>query len=321
MSVKALNKSTKTIDVPDELESFLHVLLYIALRLLPHNCTPSSVPRLLHKYFDDFAPVRSEYYCGPLKQTTIQVGYLDIQSFIVRRPGSSSGGKQELVFFYHKASAATDPDEEEGSVKHAVKQPLPPVDPETGKLPVHPIDGVVRKLLSWHSAYHALTSDAPVSSDAALDIGAEEPISEEVAEILKAKAEAEARAERIKRRKAGSSSMASQPASDIATIVQPPEIEKSAQDVPNNRADLMVLAKNLESHKPMLDLIEDVLTKKKWPDEDRCTDKKPKKPYVPPDQVPAGSLTFLPGSRKRNSQAVDDDPPATPPRPSKQTKV
>lgn len=312
MSVKALNKNTKTIDVPDELESFLHVLLYIALRLLPHNCATSAVPRLLHQYFDDFAPFHEEYFCGPLKQTVIQVGYFDIQSFIDKNPGSGSGGKQELIFYWDKASANDDSDEGKGSAK----QPLPPVDPTTGKLPIHPIDGVIRELLKWFSAYYAITSDTPISSNAAPDREEEEQVSAQVAAVLAAEAEMEARAERLRKKKAGSSSAAPEPlATD--TVSPTSDITESTEKVSMSQEVLETLAKKVVSHDAMAQLLSVALKQKKWPDDDRCTDKKPKKGYVPPDQVP--EVAFIPGSRKRKSQVVDDDPPATPPRPSKRS--
>lgn len=87
LSVNALNNRYKTIVVPDELESFFHVSLYMALRLLPHNCVDSEVPRLLHDYFDDYSPHSTGRVCGHVKKTAMSDGRVDLSTYSLKKDG------------------------------------------------------------------------------------------------------------------------------------------------------------------------------------------------------------------------------------------
>ncbi|KAI0368165.1 hypothetical protein BV20DRAFT_1054162 [Pilatotrama ljubarskyi] len=70
---------TRAIVVADELESFLHVLLYYAVRFLP-NTLPSVTTFVIH-YFDTFSPdpTTRERLCGPSKRSAIQSGVLSYE--------------------------------------------------------------------------------------------------------------------------------------------------------------------------------------------------------------------------------------------------
>ncbi|KAI0333035.1 hypothetical protein GY45DRAFT_1245657, partial [Cubamyces sp. BRFM 1775] len=52
MSANALRHPSKRIIVQDDMESLFHLLLYKAIRYLPHNC--SEVGRFVEKYFDGY---------------------------------------------------------------------------------------------------------------------------------------------------------------------------------------------------------------------------------------------------------------------------
>ncbi|KAI0628957.1 hypothetical protein C8Q77DRAFT_325598 [Trametes polyzona] len=64
-SASALNDLSKKIDVADEMESFFHLFLYLAIRYLPHNV--ADVGSFIHKYFDDHEVKAGEYHCGNMK--------------------------------------------------------------------------------------------------------------------------------------------------------------------------------------------------------------------------------------------------------------
>ncbi|TFK45929.1 hypothetical protein OE88DRAFT_1729424 [Heliocybe sulcata] len=51
MSGRLLQHPSKLHELQDDLESFLHVLIYESIRFLDHNCT--SVPYFMHEFFDD----------------------------------------------------------------------------------------------------------------------------------------------------------------------------------------------------------------------------------------------------------------------------
>ena len=50
MSVNALSLPCKEIDVVDDLESFLYVLIWCAIRYLPHTCV--DVDHFMYNFFD-----------------------------------------------------------------------------------------------------------------------------------------------------------------------------------------------------------------------------------------------------------------------------
>lgn len=62
MSIPALWTPTKRLIVEDELESFFNVLLYLAVRFLPHDC--ERVPELVRMYFEDCSSF-SSHHPGP----------------------------------------------------------------------------------------------------------------------------------------------------------------------------------------------------------------------------------------------------------------
>ncbi|OJT07883.1 hypothetical protein TRAPUB_1233, partial [Trametes pubescens] len=78
MSAAALESPTKQIAVEDELESFFHVLLFLAIRFLQHNC--DNVADFMHAYFDDFSTLNSgRYGCGARKLLCMQTGRIALK--------------------------------------------------------------------------------------------------------------------------------------------------------------------------------------------------------------------------------------------------
>ncbi|KAH9889423.1 hypothetical protein C8Q73DRAFT_158328 [Cubamyces lactineus] len=74
MSANALAKPTSRIVVQDDIESIFHVLLYEAIRYLPHNCF--DVGDFIHEYFDDYKEQGGVYYGGRLKLESMRNGAL-----------------------------------------------------------------------------------------------------------------------------------------------------------------------------------------------------------------------------------------------------
>ncbi|KAI9062376.1 hypothetical protein FKP32DRAFT_1574173, partial [Trametes sanguinea] len=70
LSVRALTQPHAQVEIADELESFLHVMLYCAIRYLPHNC--ENAGGFISNFFDD--RVRNngaESTCGLLKYSVM----------------------------------------------------------------------------------------------------------------------------------------------------------------------------------------------------------------------------------------------------------
>ncbi|TFK88445.1 hypothetical protein K466DRAFT_662291 [Polyporus arcularius HHB13444] len=81
MSARALNNPDKEIVVEDELEAFFHVLLYHAVRFLPHNIDPDSVPKFLEDYFDGCSTKGEEYRCGMAKLMAMENGTIKLSTY------------------------------------------------------------------------------------------------------------------------------------------------------------------------------------------------------------------------------------------------
>lgn len=114
----ALDDPRKKILVQDELESFFHALLYMAIRFFPHNC--KNVGAFIYDYFEDYLQLSNkEYRCGPAKKKAINDGYIDLLNQRV-------GSYERLVFSLPESNTP------------------------------HPINEVITDLLSWFSAYYRL---------------------------------------------------------------------------------------------------------------------------------------------------------------------
>ncbi|KAH9884202.1 hypothetical protein C8Q73DRAFT_669856 [Cubamyces lactineus] len=71
LSVGMLTENPKTVEIPDELESYLHVLLYFAVRYLHSNCKdPTS---FIENYFDSYTYEDGVYTCSARKQHVIKI--------------------------------------------------------------------------------------------------------------------------------------------------------------------------------------------------------------------------------------------------------
>ncbi|KAI0947737.1 hypothetical protein AcW1_009421 [Taiwanofungus camphoratus] len=75
-SAKLLKKPDRAAEVPDELESFLHVLLYMGIKYLPHNCP--DVGAFMYEYFDEARLCNGQYICGRRKWEAMRHGEIDV---------------------------------------------------------------------------------------------------------------------------------------------------------------------------------------------------------------------------------------------------
>ena len=76
MSAHALKDPCKRILIEDEMESWFHLLLYYALRYLPHNCI--DLGQFINDYFDGFVQADGEYYCGDTKWAAVNIGVIRV---------------------------------------------------------------------------------------------------------------------------------------------------------------------------------------------------------------------------------------------------
>lgn len=125
MSAHALIDPHRPLTVQDELESFFHVLLYYAIRFLPHNIRPIDVAHFLVSYFDSGYKY-DEFICGTKKFTAMTSGTIDVRQ-------DTKTVAYTLQFYWSKPSVDDS------------SQPKP-----------HPIHEIITTMLSWFKAYYSL---------------------------------------------------------------------------------------------------------------------------------------------------------------------
>lgn len=102
--------------IQDDLESFFHVLLYMAIRYLPSNC--EDVPKFIEKFFESAEVANGELVCGEKKFSAMLSGEVLVNT------------AQVPLKFYAP-------------------------DAQAGAAPIaHPINDIFEKLLCWFGAYY-----------------------------------------------------------------------------------------------------------------------------------------------------------------------
>ncbi|CDO78194.1 hypothetical protein BN946_scf184974.g2 [Trametes cinnabarina] len=128
MSVHTLSKPEAQVQIADELESFLHIMIYCAIRYLPHTC--DDVGEFMYSFFDDGRLVEeAEYTCGYFKRSVMKEGQLH-----------DLAGKRILFL---RTPRPPKPKDRSTTTKKMTLQP-------------HPIGGLIMTLLQWFSARYRL---------------------------------------------------------------------------------------------------------------------------------------------------------------------
>ncbi|KAH9947474.1 hypothetical protein B0H21DRAFT_883107 [Amylocystis lapponica] len=117
-SVASLNYAEKQMAIQDDLESFLYVLLYFALRFLPNN--HPDIPHLMTNFFDGAYDAQGVCRCGPIKKLAIRTGTIDWEE--------TDGITNSLQIQYVSNGAAAQ----------------------------HPLDMIISTLFEWFQAYYRL---------------------------------------------------------------------------------------------------------------------------------------------------------------------
>ncbi|KAI0365606.1 hypothetical protein BV20DRAFT_728976 [Pilatotrama ljubarskyi] len=295
MSARALNNHTKTIVTQDELESFFHVLIYIAIRLLPHNCDDADVPQLLYDYFDDYAPHSTGHRCGPTKYGAMRSGNITLAPYNKQK----AGAEDEVLEFLSPKMSTDSPQRETSAHASSSTETTSAAEP----LAAHPLNGIVKQLLSWFSAYYTLQQERTRRSQALPVV--RQRLNTQKTTFKKAQERIAARAKKTMSQTDRSPSASRADLTDPFTT-QPPA--KTGQPEIAHEV-LKELADKLSTHAPMLRLLEVALENEdEWPETDRCPDRKPKKGWRPNlvDQVPKGET--IQSSRKRGSEVLEDLP-------------
>ncbi|RDX45743.1 hypothetical protein OH76DRAFT_930840 [Lentinus brumalis] len=139
MSAHALNDRFRAIIVPDELESFFHVLLFFAIRYLPHNCPDSAVGKFLHLYFDDFTDGVGQFNCGQMKYFAMRTRQIDLALLAGGRDKAKAEIKAVEPLRFHMPGSSEE----------------------------HPIQRIITTILGWLAAYYALDAIQKGGQDSA----------------------------------------------------------------------------------------------------------------------------------------------------------
>ncbi|KAI0359596.1 hypothetical protein OH77DRAFT_1040128 [Trametes cingulata] len=252
VSANGLKDRSKQIVVEDEMESFFHLLLYYALRYLPHNCT--NVDDFMWKYFDDFVQKADDrrYSCGEIKYITMVMGQL--------MPGC-----KKLTFFREplpdRSPRAAAP---QGASSQGRSRHFPGY---------HPIGALFGELLTWLKAFYTLCAEqekpfthmAPTGPYRHSRDVYDEAIEEEDAVI-------DAYIEEFERGLGDDHASTSGLSSHLSSTFLPEDAEKRREAV---RSELEALAAKLGSHQEVMKLFADCLRKgpnRGWPADDKTAD-------------------------------------------------
>ncbi|KAI1796544.1 hypothetical protein LXA43DRAFT_1157857 [Ganoderma leucocontextum] len=246
-SVHALINYSRIIAIPDDLESFFHVMLYFAIRFLPHNAS-DVVGELLFNYFDDYTNGKRGQTSGSTKYTAMHDGQIDITRFTGSKIDENGASIEEFLTFLW-------PDDD-------------PTSESTAEVNQHPIDLVISDLLQWFKALYTqdkkVVTKRPGPKNKPKGVLGDPTLALLGIESSKA------------------------PLISSTVLSQPTESERLAQ---------LELAKKLDTHDAMVQVLTQYVSQLEWPDVDKGDDKKPKKGYSPPkDNIPATSTKI--GSKR-----------------------
>ncbi|KAH9895636.1 hypothetical protein C8Q73DRAFT_780650 [Cubamyces lactineus] len=122
-SVALLNDHGKTAEISDELEAFLHVLVYHTVRYLNSNLEEAQVGSFIDEYFDEFLCYGNKWRCGFRKEAVMSNGVLRTGDGTIVRFGSHMGRLLRTLLRWFRANYVVR--EYESELKQAAS-PTPP---------------------------------------------------------------------------------------------------------------------------------------------------------------------------------------------------
>ena len=263
MSASALSQPSKRIIVQDDVESFFHLVLYHAIRFIPHNCL--NVGSFMEMYFDGHIEEHGVYYGGKDKLKSMENGELTTPRGF------------PLCFYVGEEASEDLPDPSVATPSPSITQtsdaaPNSPSSssvtnaedaPRTHEHVIHPVTKLLEDCLLRLKAHYTLyvTQKSTDSS------------SHKQSHVKKATDVDSAVTSLRKKRK--------------PTVKQPKVLS------PAERAELEILAAKLADHSEMIDLFAEHYEEGDWPDDDRCPDQLPK------DYKPNYNTLLATGGSKR----------------------
>ncbi|KAI0660085.1 hypothetical protein C8Q70DRAFT_1105556 [Cubamyces menziesii] len=144
LSVGMLSSHPKAVEIQDDLESFIHVVLYHAVRYLRSNC--EDVGEFIENYFDAYTLQNGVYTCGVNKLLTMKLnGYLQIKDKVRLEFGSPMDAifSQLLPLFkaYYAVQSYLDELRENANTTPSADGP-PPAHPASSSIDVELCDAL-----------------------------------------------------------------------------------------------------------------------------------------------------------------------------------
>ncbi|KAI0333045.1 hypothetical protein GY45DRAFT_1368798 [Cubamyces sp. BRFM 1775] len=284
LSASALSQPSKRIIVQDDIESLFHLLLYHAIRFLPHNC--SDVGAFMDAYFDGHAKQDGLWYGGEKKLESMRNGrlltpigqalyfYLLPKKITAELPSSTTAaqhhGPSPPPSITHSSSTLST----SSTLSH--KKSSPPIQPHT----LHPVNNLFTAYLQRLSAFYTLygppLKPESIRNDEDNDDGGEQPTG--TLTLFQQKLRARLAAFQMPKQRSHS-----------APSIAPEEL------TPERRAELQAVAATLGDHKSMSEMFLQNLASTTWPSGDRCPDQ------LPPDYKPEDTFKDGTTSQKRSA--------------------
>ncbi|KAH9889421.1 hypothetical protein C8Q73DRAFT_793618 [Cubamyces lactineus] len=268
MSASALAQPSKRILVQDDMESFFHLLVYYAIRFLPHNCP--DVGRFMDLYFDGHEDLNGVIYGGEKKLNTMKYGQLTrpegtLLCFHLPRPDPSDSMTAPGMI---PCPECTPPTVTSDSGPKAPAPGMPSASPPNEPPPAaessvpHPINKLFKEFLRRLSAHYNLYVEHKSKTPSAPSVVAEEKL-------------------RKKMGKGQGLAIKALASKHKLTFSLPPDSEPAPEITPEAKAQLEKLAAQLGDHSAMIQLFTEHWIGD-WPSEERCKDQLPPN-YQPVD--------------------------------------
>ena len=290
MSVNVQNDPSRVVGVADELESIFHVLIFYAIRFLPHNLMDADVPYFLHDYFDRYSTNSRGTRSGLVKRNVMEYGVIKLTSYNEYEHMASEDNTLKFVWPCDTTAGARDP---------------PDFD--------HPLNDFIMEVLSWFKAHYALRYEES-SMELVSEVDPQDYVDGEVPGFEDSDSEVPPRCSKaINGSQEHFAPGLRSTAVSSRTPVESPEVDEST----------LVLARKLHTHDNLLDLLEEMF-EKEWPMEDKVSDKRLRKdgytanrepiifgPWEPPENLVSDS-TFYAGSDDGEENLEDEEEQSDP---------
>ncbi|KAI0767090.1 hypothetical protein C8Q74DRAFT_1204009 [Fomes fomentarius] len=258
LAAHVLKNLRKKILLEDEMESWLHLLLYFAIRYLPHNC--DDVGSFINDYFDGYVERNGQYSCGRTKWTSVVEGVID------------TDGNGPLKFFRSTPPPPPAPPrtvDRMGSSSNGTSQADKAAAFQNDPKNEHPITMIINELLQAVRAYYALCKEAAPAAPPPGSAPENKPLPpvkevDEQADLIGYLAE------------------------NFELVSKTANPEAYAQPLPDElRLKYEHLARKLQSHKAIIQVFGQYLASRElWPTEDKQIDQLPEE--YRPDRARSG---------------------------------